>query len=60
MIIDSGYATKQGATRALKRTDLSRYPGLVLSVGSRPNPEWARIGIDKQEFIITATEETSK
>lgn len=54
-IVSVGYATHAAASRAIARVDPAFYATVTLTVTERMSEEWARIGIDKPEYVITAT-----
>lgn len=54
-VVADGYATRAGASRLIARADKAFYANVTLTVTERPNAEYARIGIDKPEYLITAT-----
>ena len=54
LVIDSGFATLAGARRAVNTANKSKYADANLQVRVRPNAEWAKIGIDKDEFVVVS------
>lgn len=54
-----GWATLAGARKALRSADQSIYNGAHLEVRVRPNPEWASIGITKDQYVLTTVKETT-
>lgn len=54
-IVSTGFATRAGASRAAARADRTFYANVTLTVTERQSAEWARLGIEKAEYVITAT-----
>jgi fermentation-respiration switch protein FrsA (DUF1100 family) len=53
-IVGCGYATLAGARKSARTADKAYYAGCTLDVRVRANAEWARIGIDKAEYVVVA------
>ena len=54
VVVASGFATLAGARRCIKTSSPTKYADAGLEVRVRPNAEWAKIGIDKDEFVIVS------